>query len=59
MGRAVAVGRTDHSARELRATASTCSDADQGRRLLAIALVLDGAPAMARPAQRHGAPDVA
>ena len=43
MGRAVAVGRTDHSAGELRAMASKCSDADQVRRLLAIALVLDGA----------------
>ena len=43
MGRAVAVSRTAHSARELRAMASKCSDADQVRRLLAIALVLDGA----------------
>ena len=43
MGRAVAVSRTDHSAGELRAMASKCSDADQVRRLLAIALVLDGA----------------
>ncbi len=38
---AVAVTRTDLSARELRATASKAKDAQAARRMLAIALVLD------------------
>ena len=42
MGRALAVTRTDHTAAELRAAASKSDDAAQVRRLLAIALVLDG-----------------
>ena len=42
MGRALAITRTDHTAAELRAAASKSSDAAQVRRLLAIALVLDG-----------------
>ncbi len=42
MGRALAVTRIDHTAAELRAAASKSSNAAQVRRLLAIALVLDG-----------------
>ncbi len=40
---AVAIPRTDLSARELRAEARRTKDTDQLRRLLALALVLDGA----------------
>ena len=43
MSRAVRITRTDHAASELRVRAATCNDADQARRLLAIALILDGA----------------
>jgi hypothetical protein len=39
---AVAVTRTDLSARELRAAASKAKDAKAARRMLAIALVLEG-----------------
>ncbi len=42
MGRALAVTRTEHTAAELRAAAGRSSDAAQVRRLLALALVLDG-----------------
>ena len=42
MGRPLAITRTDHSSAELRAAASKSSDAAQVRRLLAIALILDG-----------------
>jgi transposase len=43
MSKAVTITHTDHAASELRTRAAKCSDADQARRLLAIALVLDGA----------------
>jgi transposase len=43
MGKALAITRTDHTASELRTRAAKCEDADQARRLLAIALILDGA----------------
>ncbi len=39
---AVAITRTEHSVAELRGAASRTGDADQARRLLAIALVLEG-----------------
>jgi transposase len=42
MGHALAITRTDHSAADLRSTASKIGDGSQVRRLLAIALVLDG-----------------
>ncbi len=43
MGKAVAITRTDHSAAELRGQAAQSGDADQTRRLLAIAMIVDGA----------------
>lgn len=42
MGAALEITRTDRTALELRAIASKCHDARQVRRLLAIALVLEG-----------------
>lgn len=42
MGRALEITRTEYTSAELRAAASKGSDAAQVRRLLAIALVLDG-----------------
>jgi transposase len=42
MGNPVAIKRTEHSADDLRAFASKCRDGAQVRRLLALALVLDG-----------------
>jgi transposase len=44
MGRALAITRMDYTAAELRAAASNSRDAAQVRRLLAIALVVDGDP---------------
>jgi transposase len=43
MGAAIKITNTDHSAAELRARAAKSCDADKTRRLLAIAMVLDGA----------------
>ena len=43
MGQPVAIIRTDHTARELRGLATRSDNADQARRLLAIAMILDGA----------------
>ena len=42
MGRALEIIRMDHTAADLRTAASKSSEAAQVRRLLAIALVLDG-----------------
>jgi len=42
MGKAVAITRTDYSAAELRGLAAHSNDADQARRLLAVAMILDG-----------------
>ena len=42
MGKAVEVTRTDYTALELRAHASKCHDGAQVRRLLALALVVEG-----------------
>jgi transposase len=53
MGRALAITRTEHTAAELRAAASKSGDAAQVRRLLAIALVLDG-DARTGAAERSG-----
>ena len=43
MGQAVTITRTDWTASELRTQAARCEAADQTRRLLAIAQILDGA----------------
>jgi transposase len=43
MGAAVKVTRLDHTAQDLRALAAKSKDADQARRMLAIAMVLEGA----------------
>ena len=44
MDAAIKITCMDHSAAELRAVAAQCIDAEQTRRLLAIAMVLDDAP---------------
>jgi len=44
MGTALAITRTDHTAAELRVVACKCTDGEQVRRLLALALVLEGRP---------------
>lgn len=44
MGTALPITRTGYSAAELRALASKCQDGAQVRRLLALALVLEGCP---------------
>jgi len=44
MGAAVMITRMDHTAAELRSSAVKCKDAAQVRRLLALALVLEGVP---------------
>jgi transposase len=43
MGTAVSITRTEQSASELRSHAARCDDAEQARRLLALAMVLDAA----------------
>jgi transposase len=42
MGAALGITRTDHTSGELRALSSQCSDAAQVRRILALAMVLEG-----------------
>src|SRR6202050_502446 len=42
MGTKVAITRTDHTGAELRALSAKCADGAQVRRMLALALVLDG-----------------
>ena len=44
MATALTITRTEHSAAELRAFAGRCHDGAQVRRLLALALVLEGCP---------------
>ena len=44
MGAPLEVTRTDYTAQELRGLSSRCSDGDQVRRILAIAMVLEGRP---------------
>jgi transposase len=44
MGLAVRTIRSEHSASELRALSAKCPDGAQVRRMLAIALVLEGQP---------------
>jgi transposase len=44
MGAAIRITRTDHTAEELRRFASKSGDGDQVRRLLALAMILDGHP---------------
>ena len=53
MGAAVAIMRTEHTAEELRALAGRWRDGAQVRRLLAVALVLEGCGRM-QAARRHG-----
>ena len=43
MSAAIKITRMDYTAAELRAVAAKCSDGGQTRRLLAIAMILDGA----------------
>ena len=42
MGAALKISRTDYTSAELRGVSARCSDGAQVRRLLAVALVLDG-----------------
>jgi transposase len=42
MGSPVEIARTDYTSAELRALSSRCSDGDQVRRILAVAMVLEG-----------------
>ena len=58
MGRAVEVTRTELSAGELRALAAKTGDGDVVRRLLAIALILEG-HSREDAVQRDGPPDAA
>ena len=44
MGKVLTITRTDRSSSELRAQAAKCRDGAQVRRLLALAMVLEGAP---------------
>ena len=44
MGAPLEVTRSDHTAEELRGLSSRCSDGEQVRRILAIAMVLEGRP---------------
>jgi hypothetical protein len=44
MGQALQITRTDHTGAALRALAGKCRDGAQVRRLLAMAMVLDGRP---------------
>lgn len=44
MSAAVAITRTEHTSAELRSLCAKCSDGAQVRRILAVALVLDGRP---------------
>ena len=50
MGTALQITRTDYTSGELRALASKCRDGAQVRRLLALAMVLDGHPRSAAAA---------
>ena len=53
MGAAVAITRTEHTAAGLRALAGRCRDGAQVRRLLALAMVLDGC-GRTKAAERNG-----
>ena len=44
MSAPVGITRTDHTSGELRALSARCSDGAQVRRILAVAMVLDGRP---------------
>ena len=60
MSAAIKITCMDYSAVELRAVAAKCSDGDQARRLLAIAMILDGAlTARCRASDGHGPSDPA
>ena len=58
MGQAVEITRTEHSASALRAMAAKTKDAAVARRLLALALVLEGASRRG-DSQRHDPTDLA
>ena len=53
MGTALTITRTEHTAEELRSFAGKCGDGAQVRRLLAIALVLEGR-SRAEAAEQNG-----
>ena len=53
MGKPIAITRLDHSAADLRALSPRCRDGGQVRRLLALALVLEGT-SRTEAAARHG-----
>ena len=60
MGKPIEITRLEFSANELRELAAGMHDGAVVRRLLAIALILDGhSRAEAAAAQRHGPPDTA
>jgi hypothetical protein len=44
MGKLLTITRTDRTSGELRAMSAKCRDGAQARRLLALAMVLEGAP---------------
>lgn len=44
MGAPLEITRTDHTSAELRAVSNRCSDGAQVRRILAVAMVLEGRP---------------
>lgn len=44
MGSAVVITRTDYTGAELRALSGPCADAAEVRRMLALAMVMDGRP---------------
>lgn len=53
MGAAIAITRTDHTAAQLRSMAGKCRDGAQVRRLLALAMVLEGS-SRSEAAQQNG-----
>ena len=60
MGQALTITRTDRSSGDLRALAAKCRDGAQVRRLLALAMVLEGAPrSVGCRLQWHGPADTA
>jgi transposase len=50
MGKPLTISRADRSSGELRAIAAKCRDGAQVRRLLALAMVLEGTPRAEAPA---------
>ena len=56
---AVAITRDEHTAADLRRAAAASKDAAAARRMLALALVLEGSPRAGRPSLRDGPADPA